>query len=394
VTSTLATPSTDPAAAFSWASYVGANSGTLQSVGGGINNQLSGVRPIHAPGVLSGALAPEPILIGSFTVGSGVSLGATSQITGSFGGTSGAFRINNGSSIVLISSSTESGDNPLLGITPLTLTAAAALPAWLAPGSAAAWDAGTHTLNVTGAATIIADPGADSPNIIASGASAQLAISPATVGFVHLGGVTLTGGASITVPSVSGRTHTNHNVVVIDSTGGAPTFSIDSASKFDLASNDLIVRNGNLAGIQAEANTGRDLPPGGGGVGGDWAGHGLTSSSAASAYGANGFEYTTLGIARNGDLPLGSYGTWQAGSSALTLNANDVIVKYTYNGDFTLDGKVNDDDATLVAIFYDGGATTTHPFIEGDTNGDGKVDDDDATVFSLNYSLGTNGGQL
>ncbi|MDR3659722.1 MAG: hypothetical protein P4L86_04815, partial [Mycobacterium sp.] len=184
-------------------------------------------------------------------------------------------------------------------LTLLTVPAAAALPAWVAPGSAATWNAGTKTLTVTGAATIIADPGTDSPNIVASGSAAQLTIQPATVGEVNLGGITLTNGASITVPSVGvGRTHTNHNVIVLDSNGTTvPTFSIDGTSKFDLVDNDLIIQNGasELSTIEGAANAARDVAAGGGN-GGTWDGtNGLTSSGAAAAAARHRLEYNNLG---------------------------------------------------------------------------------------------------
>ncbi|HEY2584588.1 MAG TPA: PQQ-binding-like beta-propeller repeat protein, partial [Tepidisphaeraceae bacterium] len=54
------------------------------------------------------------------------------------------------------------------------------LPSWMAAGSQAIWDPAIHTLTVTGAAVINADPGADEPNIVESGAAAQLVIQPAT----------------------------------------------------------------------------------------------------------------------------------------------------------------------------------------------------------------------
>jgi hypothetical protein len=52
--------------------------------------------------------------------------------------------------------------------------------AWLSSDSAATWDASSSTLTVTGAATIIADPGSDEPNIVADGSGAQLTIAPTT----------------------------------------------------------------------------------------------------------------------------------------------------------------------------------------------------------------------
>jgi hypothetical protein len=280
-------------------------------------------------------------------------------------------------------------DQPTLTL----LTESASLPSWLAPGSAATWNASTKTLTVTGAATIDADPGTDSPNIVASGSAAVLTIQPATVGFVNLGGITLTNGASIVVPSVgASRTHTNHNVIVLDSNGTTvPTFSIDSSSKLDLQDNDLIVQNGGseLSTIQAEATEGRDYPNN------DWMGNGLTSSAAATNDANAGFEQYVLGVALNGNLPSGPYSSWQAGSSTVSLGTNDVIVKYTYNGDFTLDGMVDASAAGIIGAFY--GTTSGADLTEGDTDGNGTVDDNDVGFLDAVYGEGTggfNGNQL
>ncbi len=272
----------------------------------------------------------------------------------------------------------------------------AALPSWVEPGSAATWD-GT-TLTVTGTAAIIADPGAASPLIVAHGAAAQLTIQPATVGFVNLGGITLTGGASITVQSVGAcRTHTDHNVIVLDSNGtSVPTFSIDSASKLDLQDNDMIIQNGGseVGTVQGLAQTGADYPNN------DWTGNGLTSSVAESNDASQGYEQTLLAVVLNSSLPSGAFASWQAGSGTLALGPNDVVVKYTYNGDFNLDGMVNDSDAGLISAFYAPGAAYGAPgtaFEYGDTNGDGYVNDSDAGLFGVLIGLGTggsNGNQL
>src|SRR5262249_2877544 len=161
--------------------------GTIQNSGAGNSNFLTGVRPIHAAGIQTGTTSPDVIDFGTFTVPSSVPLASASLIAGAFGGTLSAIRINGGTA-VSITSTTESSASPFIGFVPLTLMPPP-LPAWLAPGSAATWDAGTHSLTVTGAATIIADPGADAPVITASGASAQLSIAPTSGDhIIHVGG--------------------------------------------------------------------------------------------------------------------------------------------------------------------------------------------------------------
>jgi hypothetical protein len=275
--------------------------------------------------------------------------------------------------------------------------ATAGLPAWLAPGSAATWDAGAHALTVTGPATIIADPGADEPVISASGASAHLTVAPTnTDEIIHVGGLDLESGATADVSSLTGRSHDHHQVLVLGTTtSAAPLFSIDAihGSKLDLESNDLIVHNGSTSAVQTLAATGRDAAPGGL-VDGLWDGDGLTSSAAQSADASAGFEQNVLAVVRNGDLPLTQFSAYAVGSQSEPMRAdgNDVIVKYTYNGDFTLEGKVSDDAATIFQAFYDGGVGSGNTFASGDTNGDGKVDDTDATAFQALFGLGTGGG--
>ena len=292
----------------------------------------------------------------------------------------------------------------------LLATPAATLPAWLSPSSDATWVASTHTLTVNGAATIIADPGTDSPNIfgngplakltispttvVENGSAAQLTISPTAVGFVNLGGVTLTNGASITVTSVgASRTHTNHNVIVIDAanggTGTPGTFSIDATSKFDLADNDMILQNGGseLTTILRDASEGSNS--------GTWTGNGLTSSVAATVDGNGpsgvGYEQNLLAVALNGNLPSGAFTSWQAGTSTLSLGTNDVIVKYTYNGDFTLEGEVGPNAYTIFITYYGTAPLTPDTFIYGDTTGDAKIDANDYTNLTVFYGLGTGG---
>jgi hypothetical protein len=285
-------------------------------------------------------------------------------------------------------------ESPILSFNYTTGTTAA-LPTWLSPSSEATWDG--HTLTVTGSATIIADPGADEPLIVGSGAAAQLTIAPTNGDhIIHVGGVTLTDGASLTMASVGvGRSHTNHDALVVGVlNGAAPTFSIDSSSKLDLADNDLVVHQGDLANLQALASEGRNVASGGF-LDGTWTGNGLTSSAAASVDASVGFEQNALAVVQNGDLPFGPYSDWQLGLQDEALGSGDILVKYTYTGDFELDGAVDDSAAIALGAFYDNGATTGHSWSDGDTNGDGKIDDTDAIVLGALFGNGiSNGTQL
>src|SRR5262249_53807 len=130
----------------------------------------------------------------------------------------------------------------------------------------------------------------------------------------------------------------------------------------------------------------------GGTADGTWNGNGLTSSAAASADAGVGFEQNVLATVRNGDLPLGAYSDWHLGLQDEALGNGDILVKYTYNGDFALDGAVDDSAAAVFAALYDGGATTGHTLAEGDTNGDGKLDDTDAAVLAAVFGNGVSIG--
>jgi hypothetical protein len=283
-------------------------------------------------------------------------------------------------------------------------------PAWLAaPNANATWNSATKTLTVTGPVTIISDPGTDEPKIVANGSAAQITIAPVTDTDVHVGGITLTNGAGITMQSVGGvRSHSVHNTLVVGTLGATadPTFSIDASSKLDLTDNDLVVHTGSndttgqteLGVVQGQAAAGRNVAPGGI-FDGTWTGNGLTSSAAANAdSSANaGYEQNILAVALNSDLflggPSGNNSVWTVGSASETLGANDILVKYTYNGDLNLEGAVNGDASTVFSSYYPI-ASGANDFAFGDLNGDGKVDGNDSTIFSSVYGNGLSGSGL
>jgi hypothetical protein len=114
----------------------------------------------------------------------------------------------------------------------------ATFPTWLALSSVATWNGTSKVLDISGAATITADPVADNPTINATGAAAALTINPASGLAVRINALSLTGGASATLTSLgAARTAANHRVLRVQ--GGLPT--IDSSSTLNLTDNDLII---------------------------------------------------------------------------------------------------------------------------------------------------------
>jgi hypothetical protein len=201
-------------------------------------------------------------------------------------------------------------------------------PTWLSTTSVATWNPTNQILTVTGAATIIADPGSDEPIIEASGSAAVVTLDPASGIDIHLGGLSLTSGASATVTSLgAARTTTNFRLLVIGTPGAsvAPTYTIDSTSMLDLTDNDMAILYGSGSSPLSSVSTELSEAYGNG----RWNGDGLTSSVAKTMGGV-----TALGFGEASQLGYTSF-------DGLTLGGNAVLVKYTLTGDANLDGTVN-----------------------------------------------------
>jgi len=107
----------------------GYGNGTGAQGGTSSGTSLDTVRAIQSPGVFVGVPTvntPEPVVVmtGTFTTGATVAAGTSSVIDGSFAGATSSIKIN-GTGVVIISSSTESSSNPIVGYDGLTLTAPA-----------------------------------------------------------------------------------------------------------------------------------------------------------------------------------------------------------------------------------------------------------------------------
>ena len=248
------------------------------------------------------------------------------------------------------------------------------LPSWLATGSVVNWNSTTGVLTVTGAATIIANPGTAEPNIVASGSAAQLSFQSTTGTQFQIGGLSLTNGASATVVSLgTARSVTNFNVLVVGLAGAsvAPTFTIDPTSTLNMTDNDLIVLYGSgnspYAAIRSEIAQAYD--------GAAWDKPGLTSSAAKSNPSTYG-----LGYAEASALGLSTF-------DGVTLGGNAVLVKFTVVGDANLNGKVDlGDYDTVLSNFGSAGNWTSGNF---DFSGTVGLGDYDAILNNFGASLST-----
>jgi fibronectin-binding autotransporter adhesin len=157
--------------------------------------------------------------------------------------------------------------------------------------------------------------------------------------------------------------------------------SIDPAtSVLDLADNAMIVKyaggtphlpSPQLEDIKAWCSVGYN--------GMTWTGNGITSSAAALhpvIYG--------VGYAQN-DMLFAPYHVF----SGEPVDLSAILVKFTYAGDVNLDGAVDDNDVSIIGLFYDNGRTSGHYWNHGDVFGyDGCIDDNDVSIFGLTYGLG------
>ena len=254
----------------------------------------------------------------------------------------------------------ERGSNSVRRIRSTTLPG---LPSWLAPGSSATWN-GT-TLNVFGGATITANPGADSPLIVANTGAASLTVNPGAATQINVSGITLSNGATLTVTNAP-----TDRVLVVN----AAMLNITGTSFLNLTDNDLVL---DYAGASPIVDVEADVR-GGYNVTGDWLGSGIRSSAAASD------GNFTLAVADNAQLAA-PFGTAQGGPlfSGVNVDLSTVLIKFTHRADVNLDGRITPDDSAIFGGNYDEGQSAV--WATGDMNFDGLFTPDDSAIFGGAY---------
>jgi hypothetical protein len=178
--------------------------------------------------------------------------------------------------------------------------------------------------------------------------------------------------------------HTDRTVLTLSSLSIASGV-IGFVSQLDLGGNDLIVHNGNPARITSLIAGGYNE------VGGaNWSGRGIASTAAAS----DTFHLTALGVElKNDGKGNRLFGT--ATTAGLFDDQNtkltDMLVKYTYFGAATLDGKLDGTDyARLDAGLGSNNVLTG--WANGDFNDDGIIDGTDLDL--LDNAFINQGGRL
>jgi hypothetical protein len=107
--------------------------------------------------------------------------------------------------------------------------------------------------------------------------------------------------------------------------------------------------------------------------GGNWQGNGIASTTAAGA------SDTTLALVDNALLGNTTF-------SGQPVDAQSILLKYTYYGDIDQNGMVDADDLTVFANNF--GRLSGATQVDGDIDFNGAVNADDLTVFANNFGKG------
>ncbi|MGA2497500.1 MAG: hypothetical protein ABSH20_07150, partial [Tepidisphaeraceae bacterium] len=245
-------------------------------------------------------------------------------------------------------------------------------------------DAGTGTNIITNTST------SPIPIITGTGSvlvSAATCLSPKSIAQTNLtvnGSLTMAdraaGGAAVVLGSIddSGNTLTSGSLAL----GGAGVLDLKDRTLliyYDAAGPSPV------EAIQTALATGRNVSPGGV-FDGPWNGStGITSSTAASRFTANGStEFYALGYGDTAKMLINDAADMQNLASA-------VFVRYTCVGDATMDGVVGDDDVTVLGLQYNPNYDPKGPggpmhWYDGDFNYNGIVDDNDVTILGMQYN--------
>jgi hypothetical protein len=118
--------------------------------------------------------------------------------------------------------------------------------------------------------------------------------------------------------------------------------------------------------------------------GAQWVGNGIRSSSAA-ALNAQNADHFSVGYAENDHVLVpGPYGAVRPFMNQIP-DQTALLIRFTSAADVNLDGKVGDDDVTLIGVFYDN-VTSGKYWHDGDIDYSGVVDDNDVTLLGAFYN--------
>jgi hypothetical protein len=111
-----------------------------------------------------------------------------------------------------------------------------------------------------------------------------------------------------------------------------------------------------------------------------WSGLGIRSSSAAVA--TPDRDLVAVGYADNANLEI--HGPYTTFMGQTLPDSTVILIRFTQSGDTDLDGKVGDNDVTILGAYYAPLVSNRH-FYQGDADYTGKVGDSDVTLLGAQY---------
>jgi hypothetical protein len=187
-----------------------------------------------------------------------------------------------------------------------------------------------------------------------------------TVNNVRAAGLTINGGTLAIAPNGDSAGASGLGPLTIAGATDAWTATLDFANNDAVIQSSADNKAADLARLTNQLKQGY--------AGGSWNGNGITSSTAA----ANTNIDTGLAVVDNAIFGYLDF--------HFTVNADSILLKYTYYGDIDVNGQVDADDLTVFANNF--GRLSGAWQGDGDIDFDGDVDADDLTVFANNFGKG------
>jgi hypothetical protein len=187
----------------------------------------------------------------------------------------------------------------------------------------------------------------------------------------HLKSLALNNTAKLTLPPAAGKLLRTNGL------------TIAAGAALDVGDGDVILQS-SAATKQADWNTLMSLLRSGR-AGGLWTGNGVRSAAAA----ANALHTTGIGIVLNDN---GSGATILGTFNGEAVDANTILLKYTYNGDSNLDGDVDADDYAGIDDGFANRANANNltfprqPWLVGDFNLSNSINSDDYFLIDNAFS--------
>jgi hypothetical protein len=231
------------------------------------------------------------------------------------------------------------------------------------PAAAVTFNAGpgNNTLNVSGGSySFSADPALTSGSLTVNDNAAVVFTAPTAGSGYNARNLAALNIGSAATATLTPSTATTTDRTVLE-TGG---LSITTGGTLDIGNNAVIVHGGDLPAITSLIKTGFNAGSG------YWNGVGITSTSART----DTTLLTAVGVISNNISGVAIDSTFDN----QPVSASDVLIKFTYYGDATLDGKVDGSDYSRIDSGY---LTYATGWFNGDFNYDGSVDGSDYTLI-------------